>query len=174
MGLSHDRGRSWSPSYVSRTFRALVDEAGLPPIRFHDLRHGAATLSLAAGNELRVVQALLGHSSIVLTADTYTSVLPCLAQQAADATARGQDPQGGGAPAAKRVTEGTAGDGKSLNRGDTSAAPGLHTRSKPTDGAREYERNRWWALTFDCAPSGTRTPNPLVKSPHLPMSDGVE
>jgi integrase len=85
--FSHDGGRSWSPSYVSRTFRALVDEAGLPPIRFHDLRHGAATLSLAAGNELRVVQALLGHSSIVLTADTYTSVLPCLAQQAADATA---------------------------------------------------------------------------------------
>lgn len=85
--FSHDQGRSWSPSYVSRTFQALVDEAGLPPIRFHDLRHGAATLSLAAGNELRVVQALLGHSSIVLTADTYTSVPPCLAQQAADATA---------------------------------------------------------------------------------------
>ncbi|WIX82876.1 site-specific integrase [Amycolatopsis carbonis] len=85
--FSHDHGRPWSPSYVSRSFRALVDEAGLPPIRFHDLRHGAATLSLAAGNELRVVQALLGHSSIVLTADTYTSVLPCLAQQAADATA---------------------------------------------------------------------------------------
>lgn len=85
--FSHDRGLPWSPSYVSRTFRTLVEEAGLPPIRFHDLRHGAATLSLAAGNELRVVQALLGHSSIVLTADTYTSVLPSLAQEAADATA---------------------------------------------------------------------------------------
>ncbi|WP_158633082.1 site-specific integrase [Amycolatopsis sp. WAC 01376] len=85
--FSHDQGRPWSPSYVSHTFRRLVGEADLPPIRFHDLRHGAATLSLAAGNELRVVQALLGHSSIVLTADTYTSVLPCLAQQAADATA---------------------------------------------------------------------------------------
>ncbi len=85
--FSHDQGRPWSPSYVSHAFRALVGEADLPPIRFHDLRHGAATLSLAAGNELRVVQALLGHSSIVLTADTYTSVLPCLAQQAADATA---------------------------------------------------------------------------------------
>jgi integrase len=83
----HDQGRYWSPSYVSHTFRRLVAEAGLPPIRLHDLRHGAASLSLAAGNELRVVQALLGHSSIVLTADTYTSVLPCLALQAADATA---------------------------------------------------------------------------------------
>jgi hypothetical protein len=55
--------------------------------RTHDLRHGAASLSLAAGNDLKVVQAMLGHSSIVLTADTYTSVLPCLAHQAAEATA---------------------------------------------------------------------------------------
>jgi hypothetical protein len=49
--------------------------------------HGAASLSLAAGNDLKIVQALLGHASIVLTADTYTSVLPCLAHQAAEATA---------------------------------------------------------------------------------------
>jgi integrase len=85
--FSHGQGERWSPSYVTRTFRRLVGESGLPPIRLHDLRHGAATLSLAAGNELRVVQALLGHASIVLTADTYTSVLPSLALQAADATA---------------------------------------------------------------------------------------
>jgi hypothetical protein len=65
----------------------LVREADLPPIRFHDLRHGAASLSLAAGNDLKSVQAMLGHESIVLTADTYTSVLPCLAHQAAEATA---------------------------------------------------------------------------------------
>jgi integrase len=51
------------------------------------VRHGAASLSLAAGNDLKIVQAPLGHSSIVLTADTYTSVLPCLAHQAAEATA---------------------------------------------------------------------------------------
>lgn len=62
-------------------------EADLPPIRLHDLRHGAASLSLAAGNELRTVQAMLGHSSFVFTADTYTSVLPSLAHEAAEATA---------------------------------------------------------------------------------------
>jgi integrase len=45
-------------------------------------------MSLAAGNDLKTVQAMLGHSSIVLTADTYTSVLPCLAHRAAEATAR--------------------------------------------------------------------------------------
>jgi integrase len=85
--FAHDDGRHWSPSYVSHTFRRLIREADLPPVRFHDLRHGAASLSLAAGNDLKIVQALLEHASIVLTADTYTSVLPCLAHQAAEATA---------------------------------------------------------------------------------------
>ncbi|MBV8993757.1 MAG: tyrosine-type recombinase/integrase [Pseudonocardiales bacterium] len=48
------------------------DDADLSPIRLHDLRHGTASLSLAAGNDLKIVQTMLGHSSIVLTADTYT------------------------------------------------------------------------------------------------------
>jgi hypothetical protein len=67
--------------------RELNTAAGLPPVRLHDLRHGAATLMLAAGTDLKVVQDTLGHSSIVLTADTYTSVLPDLAHQSAADTA---------------------------------------------------------------------------------------
>ncbi|MFI9593775.1 tyrosine-type recombinase/integrase [Nonomuraea sp. NPDC052265] len=50
--------------------------AGLPPIRLHDLRHGAASLMLAAGVEMKVVQETLGHTSSAFTADTYTSVYP--------------------------------------------------------------------------------------------------
>src|SRR5439155_10319780 len=84
--FTNQHGGPLSPGYVTHTFTRLVAEAGLPPIRLHDLRHGAASLSLAAGNDLKVVQAMLGHSSIVLTADTYTSVLPCLACRAAEAT----------------------------------------------------------------------------------------
>ncbi|MCU1681759.1 MAG: site-specific integrase [Amycolatopsis sp.] len=80
-------GNRMSPGYVTHAFRRLTTDADLPPIRLHDLHHGAASLSLAAGNDLKVVQAMLGHSSIVLTADTYTSVLPCLAHHAAEATA---------------------------------------------------------------------------------------
>jgi hypothetical protein len=74
-----------------------------------------------------VVQALLGHSSIVLTADTYTSVLPSLAQQAADATTallrragyqRGAKIHKVEVPRqCSGVTASTAGDGQSLNRG---------------------------------------------------------
>jgi site-specific recombinase XerD len=66
----------------------LTIEAGLPPIRLHDLRHGAASLMLAAGVDLKVVQETLGHSSVVLTANTYTSVYTEVATAAAEATAR--------------------------------------------------------------------------------------
>ena len=80
-------GDPMAPDRLTRTFRRLTGEAGLPPVRLHDLRHGAATLALAAGVDLRVVQEMLGHSSIVLTADTYTSVLPAVAHTAAEKVA---------------------------------------------------------------------------------------
>jgi hypothetical protein len=77
-------GDPMAPDRLSRCFRQLNDASGQPPIRLHDLRHGAASLALAAGADLKVVQDMLGHSSIVLTADTYTSVLPDVAREAAE------------------------------------------------------------------------------------------
>jgi integrase len=76
-------GEPIKPSHVSHRFAAAVKASGLPPVRFHDLRHGAATLALAAGVDLKTVQAMLGHSTIVTTADIYTSVLPELQREAA-------------------------------------------------------------------------------------------
>ncbi|XVQ11522.1 site-specific integrase [Spirillospora sp. CA-255316] len=76
-----------APGRLTHLFQRLITEHDVPPIRLHDLRHGAATLALAAGVELKVVQEMLGHSSIVLTADTYTSVLPEVAHRAAEKTA---------------------------------------------------------------------------------------
>ncbi|MEO3873987.1 site-specific integrase [Nonomuraea sp. B12E4] len=81
-------GEPLRPDYLTGRFRRLVTTSGQPPIRLHDLRHGAATLALAARIDLKVVQAMLGHASIVLTADTYVSVLPEVAHQAARETAR--------------------------------------------------------------------------------------
>lgn len=81
-------GSPLHPDWLTRRFRRLVSDSGLPPVRLHDLRHGAASLALAAGTDLKTVQALLGHASIVLTADTYTSVLPELLADSAEATAR--------------------------------------------------------------------------------------
>ncbi len=73
------------PSNVVRaSFLPLLERAKLPRIRFHDLRHSAATLLLAAGEHPKVVQERLGHSSIAITLDTYSHVLPSMQRAAAD------------------------------------------------------------------------------------------
>ncbi|MFG2006712.1 tyrosine-type recombinase/integrase [Spirillospora sp. NPDC048911] len=56
-------------------------------MRLHDLRHGAATVMLAAGIDIKIVQEILGHSDRAITSDTYTSVLPELAAEAITAAA---------------------------------------------------------------------------------------
>jgi integrase len=48
----------------------------LPPIRFHDLRHDAATILLKAGQHPKPVQEMLGHASVAITLDVYSHVLP--------------------------------------------------------------------------------------------------
>ncbi|MFC6089429.1 tyrosine-type recombinase/integrase [Saccharothrix lopnurensis] len=75
------------PEWVTDQHERQVAEAGLPPVRLHDLRHTAASVMLAAEVDVKVVQETLGHSSIVLTLDTYTSVFPQVATDAAEATA---------------------------------------------------------------------------------------
>lgn len=55
-----------------------------PSIRFHDLRHSAASLLLAMGVPMRTVMQMLGHSSITVTADTYSHVAPAMMRDAAD------------------------------------------------------------------------------------------
>ncbi|EHR53572.1 site-specific recombinase XerD [Saccharomonospora marina XMU15] len=80
-------GSPLHPAKLTDAFHAIADAAELPPVRLHDLRHGAATLMLAAGADLKVVQELLGHSTIAVTADTYSHVLPELARETAEAAA---------------------------------------------------------------------------------------
>jgi integrase len=60
----------------------LLEKAGLPSIRFHDLRHSVATLLLARGVHPKVVQEILGHSQIGITMDIYSHVLPIMHQEA--------------------------------------------------------------------------------------------
>ncbi len=93
-------GKPVGPDWLTRLFRRLVAASGLPPVTLHGLRHGAATLALAAGTDLKVVQDQLSHSTVVLTADTYTSVLPETARAAAEDTAAMLFP----APARRRHT----------------------------------------------------------------------
>ena len=58
--------------------------ADLPDIRFHDLRHTAATLMLQQGTHPKIVQERLGHSDISLTLNTYSHVLPSMQEEAAE------------------------------------------------------------------------------------------
>lgn len=80
---------SWlHPGKVTDLFDRLVTASGLPPIRLHDLRHGAATLMLAAGVDVKIVSDTLGHSDTRITRDIYQSVLPHVGKNAAEATAQ--------------------------------------------------------------------------------------
>jgi integrase len=73
--------------WMSVRFAALAFRAGLPPVRFHDLRHGAASLRKAAGQDTKVISAMLGHSRTSFTDATYVLVFPEVAREAAEAAA---------------------------------------------------------------------------------------
>ena len=76
-------GRPLEPQNIlRRSFVPLLEKAGLPRVRFHDLRHTAASLLLALGENPKIVQEILGHSQISLTLDTYSHVLPTLQAEA--------------------------------------------------------------------------------------------
>jgi integrase len=84
-GLYQDRGLIFAnetgglldaQNIVNRHYKPLLNRAGLPAIRLYDLRHSHATLLMAAGEHPKVVQERLGHSTITLTLDTYTHVVP--------------------------------------------------------------------------------------------------
>jgi integrase len=82
--FTRENGLPLRPEYATRHFQALVEEAGLPAIRLHDLRHTNASLALLAGVEMKVVSERLGHSQISVTADLYTHVNRGLGRDAAD------------------------------------------------------------------------------------------
>ena len=69
---------------ITHRFQKLLQRAGLPHLRFHDLRHACASLLLAQGVHPRVVMETLGHSQISLTMNTYSHVIPALQRDAAE------------------------------------------------------------------------------------------
>ena len=98
-----ENGRALDPSRVTKIFGRLAASAGLRHIRLHDLRHGSASLMLAAGIPVEVVSKRLGHSSINLTMDTYSHLLEGVGRRAAEA-AMGLVPRNPKAPSEPAVT----------------------------------------------------------------------
>ena len=72
--FTREDGTPVPPQWLSVRFEALAYRAGLPPVRFHDLRHGAASLCKAARLDTKFISALLGHSRTSFTDATYVLV----------------------------------------------------------------------------------------------------
>ena len=68
---------------VKRKFRKLLAMAEIRPVRLYDLRHTAATLTIAAGVSVKVISDQLGHASISFTLERYSHVLPSIQDEAA-------------------------------------------------------------------------------------------
>ncbi len=142
--FTRENGELLRPDVVTHTFRKLVEAAGVPPIRLHDLRHTHASLALAAGVDIKVVSDRLGHSTTSITADLYTHVVPAVARSAADAIA-----------AAVAYTRGGTARGVS----EVLAPEVLATAARSPPGG-EVAGHRG-------GPPGARTLNPRIKSPLL-------
>jgi integrase len=76
-------GRPVDPRSVSHAFAALIRRSGLRRVRFHDRRHSHATQLLAQGIHPKVVSERLGHSTVGITLDVYSHVLPSMQEEAA-------------------------------------------------------------------------------------------
>ena len=104
--FTKEDGTPVRPGWISQRFGDLAERAGapprprrrpgqperprrdgLPPIRFHDLRHGTATMLLAAGQPPKVISEVLGHATVAFTMDVYTEVAEELADAAMEALA---------------------------------------------------------------------------------------
>jgi integrase len=84
--FTREDGAPLNPDHVSRRFRALAAEAGLPVIKFHAARHTAATLALQAKVDIKIVSEQLGHSTTRITQDLYQQVSVQLQIDAAETT----------------------------------------------------------------------------------------
>jgi integrase len=78
------KGGVLNSRYLNKLFGKLLREAELPAIRFHDLRHSAATILLSMGVHPKIVQELLGHENISTTLGIYSHVLPSLQKETMD------------------------------------------------------------------------------------------
>ena len=76
--FTNAQGFYFSSSTLKKVFRRFLESIGLPHMRFHDLRHSAATILLAMKVHTKVVQEILGHSQITMTLDAYSHALPSM------------------------------------------------------------------------------------------------
>jgi integrase len=81
--FAREDGSELDPDWVSKRFERLANSARVTGIRLHDLRHTHASLALQAGVHVKVVSERLGHTTVAMTLDTYSHVIPALQEDAA-------------------------------------------------------------------------------------------
>ncbi|SFK37300.1 Site-specific recombinase XerD [Geodermatophilus ruber] len=143
--FARENGAPLRPEYVTRRFVALSQAAGLRQVRLHDLRHGAASLLLAAGVPMAIVSKMLRHSSIGITVDTYGHLSEDTARTASDAMAAALE-------RAFETTAAAARDHAATTGGSVGAAQGVDVDEPAGQKG---------------GPRGDRTHNPRIKSPLL-------
>lgn len=85
--FTREDGSPVPPQWTSTRFEILAFRSGMPPVRFHDLRHGTASLLKAAGVDTKVISAILGHNKTSFTDSAYVTLFPEIEQAASDAAA---------------------------------------------------------------------------------------
>lgn len=83
--FTNSNGELYHPDVITQAFRETQEAAGVPRIRFHDLRHTHASILLQKGVHPKIVSERLGHSSITITLDLYSHLIPSIQKEAADA-----------------------------------------------------------------------------------------
>jgi Phage integrase family len=146
-------GNPLRPDEVTRRFAELCDEAGVRKVRLHDLRHGRASLLLAAGVDIAVVSKIMGHGSISITADTYSHMIANMGQAAAEAASALVPRHRAGTP------------------GNTADSPGTEGHTTGTPRAPEGADDQWIGWS-EGTPPETRTRNPRIKSRPDGVPDG--
>ncbi len=82
--FTYEDGRQLRPGYPSKLFEGLVAKAGLPVMRFHDMRHLTASLAIKDGTDVSIVSKMLGHSNSAITRDLYGHMFDATAKAAAE------------------------------------------------------------------------------------------
>ena len=83
MCFPHPTAVPISPDSVNNMLKRVLEGAGIPKVRFHDLRHTFATIALQNGVDIKTVSGMLGHFSAGFTLDTYAHVTTSAQKEAA-------------------------------------------------------------------------------------------